>query len=883
MTINALDDASFSYSAAAYCVNDVDPTPTITGLAGGTFSSTAGLSINASTGIIDVSASTPGTYTVTYTTTGTCPNSSNVSVTINALDDASFGYSAAAYCANDVDPTPTITGLAGGSFSSTAGLSINASTGTIDVSASTPGTYSVTYTTSGTCPNTSNTSVTINALDDATFSYSTASYCVNDVDPTPTITGLVGGTFSSTAGLSINTSTGTIDVSASTPGTYDVTYTTSGTCPNSSIVTIAVTALDDATFSYSNTAYCVNDVDPSPTATTAGGTYAASPAGLSINGTTGLIDVSASTPGSYTVTYTTAGACANSSNQTVTINALDNAAFNYSSSAYCVNDADPTPTITGLSGGTFSSTAGLSINASTGTIDVSASTAGTYTITYTTAGSCPNSSNVTVTINALDDATFTMTPTCDGGTASVSGTSGGTFTFTVAPGDGAVINGSTGTVSNGTNGSTYDVTYTTNGACPVSSNQTVTALPADDPSFTLTPACDGATATITGTTGGTFSFASAPTDGATIDPTTGTISNGSSGGNYTVTYTTNGACPMSMSQNVTALLTPVLDPIADQSACDQFVLPTITGSNLSGNEAYYNNAQLLGGTVITGPLTTSQTVYVYDDNGGCSDEISFVVTINTTDDPSFTLTDHCEGSANSASISGITGGVFEIVPPATDGASIDGTTGELINGVGGTIYTVLYTTNGACPASTTQTVEVFVIPASPIVSSDETYCLGDSLNPMTATGTNLTWYDDMSLSNVVATGSTYTSTNTLEGTYYYYVTQTENGCESAESSIAQIIQVCDPTVPTAFTPNGDGAHDDWEIPNLDVVFPNNIVRVYNRWGNLVFESPQGDYDNNRWDGTYNGDLLPVGSYYYIIEPNDGKSEAKTGTVSILLD
>ncbi|MAQ75160.1 MAG: hypothetical protein CL613_02365, partial [Aquimarina sp.] len=167
VNVTADDDASFSYGATTYCVNNADPTPTITGLAGGTFSSTAGLSINASTGQIDVSASTPNTYTVTYTTAGSCPNSSNVSVTINALDNVSFSYSAAAYCIDASDPTPTITGLAGGTFSSTAGLSLNSSTGQIDVSASTPNTYTVTYTTAGTCPNSSNVSVTINALDDA--------------------------------------------------------------------------------------------------------------------------------------------------------------------------------------------------------------------------------------------------------------------------------------------------------------------------------------------------------------------------------------------------------------------------------------------------------------------------------------------------------------------------------------------------------------------------------------------------------------------------------------------------------------------------------------------------------------------------------------------
>ncbi|GAB5564229.1 MAG: hypothetical protein Wins2KO_12920 [Winogradskyella sp.] len=161
VTITTLDDASFSYSASEYCVDASDPTPTIPGLIGGSFSSEAGLSLNISTGQIDLSASIPGTYTVTYTTTGICPNSSSVAVTINALDDASFSYDSNNYNVLDSDPTPTITGLIGGSFSSEAGLSLDVSTGLIDLSTSIPGTYTVIYTTSGLCPSSFNTEVTI--------------------------------------------------------------------------------------------------------------------------------------------------------------------------------------------------------------------------------------------------------------------------------------------------------------------------------------------------------------------------------------------------------------------------------------------------------------------------------------------------------------------------------------------------------------------------------------------------------------------------------------------------------------------------------------------------------------------------------------------------
>ena len=234
----ALDDPSFNYASASYCVNAADPSPTITGLGGGTFtSSPAGLSINASTGAIDVSASTPGAYTVTYTTAGTCPNSSSVSVTINTLDDASFNYDAAEYCADSSDPTPTITGLGGGTFtSSPAGLSINASTGVIDVSASTPGAYTVTYTTAGTCPNSSSVSVTINALPTVTFTAPTSPVCPGEV-----LSGQGGGApnggIYSGPGVTDdgNGLTYTFDAGAAGNGTHTIIYTYSDVngCANS--------------------------------------------------------------------------------------------------------------------------------------------------------------------------------------------------------------------------------------------------------------------------------------------------------------------------------------------------------------------------------------------------------------------------------------------------------------------------------------------------------------------------------------------------------------------------------------------------------------------------------------------------------------------------
>jgi gliding motility-associated-like protein len=50
----------------------------------------------------------------------------------------------------------------------------------------------------------------------------------------------------------------------------------------------------------------------------------------------------------------------------------------------------------------------------------------------------------------------------------------------------------------------------------------------------------------------------------------------------------------------------------------------------------------------------------------------------------------------------------------------------------------------------------------------------------------------------------------------------------------------------------------------------------------MYESSEGNYSSNEWDGTYNGEPLPVGSYYYIIElAKDQTSEPLNGTVSII--
>ena len=76
-------------------------------------------------------------------------------------------------------------------------------------------------------------------------------------------------------------------------------------------------------------------------------------------------------------------------------------------------------------------------------------------------------------------------------------------------------------------------------------------------------------------------------------------------------------------------------------------------------------------------------------------------------------------------------------------------------------------------------------------------------------------------------------------------------------------------------------NDTWKLENIDAIYPNNIVSVYNRLGNKVFEAQKGSYNQMPWDGTFNGQELPVASYYYIIEYNDNTTENSNGIVTIV--
>lgn len=128
------------------------------------------------------------------------------------------------------------------------------------------------------------------------------------------------------------------------------------------------------------------------------------------------------------------------------------------------------------------------------------------------------------------------------------------------------------------------------------------------------------------------------------------------------------------------------------------------------------------------------------------------------------------------------------------------------------------------------------------------------------------------------------SDNTLtinpDSTVTYNVQITDaNGIVSNQDSITVNVVNChviELNIPTGFTPDGDGIHDVWLIDRISYV-DNVVVEVYNRLGQQVFRS-EGYTDP--WNGSSGGNDLPVGTYYYIVNVDNGSRIFK-GSVTIL--
>ena len=113
----------------------------------------------------------------------------------------------------------------------------------------------------------------------------------------------------------------------------------------------------------------------------------------------------------------------------------------------------------------------------------------------------------------------------------------------------------------------------------------------------------------------------------------------------------------------------------------------------------------------------------------------------------------------------------------------------------------------------------------------------------------------------------------------YTLVSTYQGCTLSDAVQVKVLKHALDAV-TSFSPNGDGINDTWLVPYLED-YPNCEVKIYTRWGQPVFETTGYSYKKS-WDGTYNGNVVDEGVYFYIIHLRDPFNNAPMqGTVTVI--
>ena len=529
------------------------------------------------------------------------------------------------------------------------------------------------------------------------------------------------------------------------------------------------------------------------------------------------------------------GVCVNDKLRIITVNAAPKVQFNAIPNA-CL-DAAPfqitqATEIGGVPGSAVFSGPGVS---STGLFNPALVGPGTYTIHYTytsTAGGCTDSASKQITVLAAPVADYTFsTPDCE--TKSVtftdaSNTPVGTlnaWTWNFGDGTPSVIVNSSAPLNHvfAASGS-YTVTLkvTTNNGCnSVVKTQTVVVSPQPRPNFTMPASLCLPTANVQFTN--TSSISDGTENSFTYlwdfgDPASG-IANSSVAKNPSHPYITAG--PFSVKLQVTSGAGCIQDTTIQLSAIHPQPVADFTmnktGVCLKDNVTFTDRSNGLDGTV-------NQWHWDYGDGttGPNSPVTTYTyLTANTYTVSLFVV--NSQGCNSDTFHAQFTVYAYPVVDAGPDKAVLEGGSVVLQSVVTGNSLQYLWTPNLYLNDNTV---------AAPVASN-------------------------------LLTDMTYTLLVTAQG-----------GCSASDQVFVKLLKA--PRIPNTFTPNNDGINDVWVIEYLNT-YPNNRVQVFTRTGQLVFESH--GY-SKPWDGTFNGKPLPFDTYYYIIEPNNGR-KPMTGYVTIL--
>ncbi|MBN8702620.1 MAG: gliding motility-associated C-terminal domain-containing protein, partial [Bacteroidetes bacterium] len=329
---------------------------------------------------------------------------------------------------------------------------------------------------------------------------------------------------------------------------------------------------------------------------------------------------------------------------------------------------------------------------------------------------------------------------------------------------------------------------------------------------------------------------------------------------------------------------------ATGSICNhQTVLFTASPSGLNQYTFYLNNSVVQNGpsnVYTNNTLTTTDTVRVTSTNSiGCASSKSngYHFVINPTADPAIDNNNdtlyYCVSSATALQLSASVD--TALYNPVTYYWSTNQQTKNIsVNPTQSTWYSV-YTVFNGCPSLLDSVLVLLDNQAPPTVSASSSVqgaiCLGDSI---LLTGTSNGLYS-VWLNGTNDTVSKTSSVVVKPITDSVFVFRSSNkGCATTISvpvKVDKCLTDLSGPIPQIITPNGDGANDNWIVPDIDY-FQENKLMIYNRWGQLVYS--QSPYLNT-WTGTDNSNNeLSEGSYYYVLDLGGNYDKKFVGFVVI---
>ena len=431
--------------------------------------------------------------------------------------------------------------------------------------------------------------------------------------------------------------------------------------------------------------------------------------------------------------------------------------------------------------------------------------------------------------------------------------------------------------------------------------------------FTCTTPTINLDASATGNASDFSSISWTSSDGNTITPATGSLQVAVDGpGTYelTVVDVNTGCTGTNMVTVVPDNDTPVAAAGADLGIeCDETGILDGLGSS-QGNQFTYQWVNLEGGAVpmpaddlessVTEPA--SYLLIVTNTENGCVDtdtvQVSRVFPDAAAAGTDISLCQDQTTTSLMANQPAGTTGLWTVGGVASVDATADPNTGVSGLQSGANVFTWTLSAPG-CPDYSQDQVTVY-IETAPIAVEDLLIVEGEnrSVNINVAQNDVLTNVDEYSVTLLDAPefGTVDSFSN---GRLYYSVPRGFVGVTQVTYEICNLdcdnlcatgtvrIQVSDddfvPTIMNTITPNGDGMNDQLVFDVLlftpEEEFPDNEIIIFNRWGDIIFQ--QRPYNNN-WGGlNSNGDLLPQGTYYYILRLNLADGVIIRGDVTIL--